>query len=112
VTTPTLAQEAVLSRIEEGGTHVFYTVEFVREIEEAFGVSVMQRLMANTGNFKGLQVEDVPENTEVEGASSHHVTSCIAASLGLSVPQFYGRGSQQRAELHVIRLYFGMESVL
>lgn len=108
---PTAAQRTVIESIQEGGTHVFYSVDFTHEIEAAFGFSrgaLVQRLRANTSDPKGLFVSGAKRNTIVEGASSHTVACAIADKLGLPYPSKIGRGSAQMAAMDAIMKHFEM----
>lgn len=102
------AEQLEIIRKVGGATHVFYTEAFGHRIEKAFGVRVLGTFTANTGEFKGLEVDDVGPNAKVTGASSHDVAETLARALGAEGAPGYmmGRGSRQRAAIQSIaRLY-------
>ena len=99
-------QLVILDMIDAGGTHAFYTPDFVYRIEAAFGFSrgaLLEEERANTGMPKGLRVEGVERGARVCGASSWNVTDAIARKLGVSYAYGYGRGTNQRRALEAIR---------
>jgi hypothetical protein len=104
----TLTQEqlTILDKIDQGGTHAFYTVEFVHEIEEAFGFkrgSLVSYERANTGDSKGLYVEGAARGARIAGASSHHIADMLATKLGVTYQHAYGRGTNQWRAMAAIR---------
>lgn len=105
-------QLALLKKISEGGTHVFYTEAFGRQIETAFGVRFVYEHRANTNDPKGLTVDGLGRNAKVMGGSSHDAAEAIAKALGAEGAPGYmmGRGSIQRAALESIRKIYDLDT--
>lgn len=108
---PTQEQAEVLHILEETGTHIWYEREFVRRLERAFDFkpdSLLEKEHANTGQFKGLEVDNVGANALVYGGSSWLLCDAIARKLGVATGSQMGRGSRQRATLANIAAYYGL----
>jgi len=98
-----MTRRGALAKMQAMGTHVFYSPAFAVEVQEAFGMEPhTQNIRANTSDPKGLFVDDVGRNTLVAGYSSHQLSTAICRHLDLKVHGYYGRGSQQRADMEVI----------
>src|SRR3990167_935196 len=97
--------------MERAGGHAYLTPDGAQKIADAFGVRItMQHVTANTGEPKGLMIDDVGPNTPVEGYSVYDLAERIAESLdGPELPRFYrmmhGRGSRSDCACETIRAH-------
>lgn len=78
--------------------HVFLTPEGAQQIAEPFGINLTpQRVKANTGAFKGLEVTGAKRGAVVTGYDARSLADLIATHEGVSYPPMFGRGSGLRA---------------
>jgi hypothetical protein len=96
--TLTEAQTIALHNLGNLFGHAFLKEAFVHDLEDAFGVkrgAWVTTERANTGQFKGLEVDDVGPNTLVRGAQAWVICDLIAEALGIAFrSDIEGRGSR------------------
>lgn len=104
----TFTKAEALVVMEEAGGHAFLWPEVGVAIGAAFGLTLTPQVRrANTGDYKGLEVEGVGRNAKVEGYSVYDLAEEIADSLPDPLDRIYrvqeGRGSRARSACEDIR---------
>jgi hypothetical protein len=99
-----------LDVLEDVGGHAYLTPDAALAIAAAFGLTIrLQRMPANTGEFKGLEVAGAKPGERIEGYAARDLAEAIAESLPDPLPRVYrileGRGSRARAACETIRAH-------
>lgn len=92
----TLAMQiAAVTKLEDGGTHVFYAPSYCEMICSPFGIKPnIHTHYVNPNDPKGLSLDS--GEMRAEGMASWDLASQIAAHLGIKRSGSLGRGSAQR----------------
>lgn len=114
-----MTKRQALEILTECGGHAYLTPGTAKNIADAFGVKItMMNKLANTGEFKGLEVADVPPNTRVKGYDADSLAVAIANSYtNPALDQFRaykwqeGRGSRHRSACQTIDAALKMEGL-
>lgn len=78
--------------------HAFLSPEGAQKIAAPFGINLTpQRVKANTGAFKGLEVAGAKRGEAVSGYDARDLAEMIATHEGVTYPPMFGRGSGLRA---------------
>lgn len=107
-----MTKQEALEYVAEG--HSMWTVEGAKEVVEAFGFEFPEGLITKWKGQKDANPNNEPKGLWLnkdepgEGVASHQLSNWMVDKFHLKVREFFGRGSQARANAQAIKEHLSL----
>lgn len=108
-----MTKQEALEYLSEG--HSMWSVETAKKVCEAFGFTLPDTLIMRWKNQKDANPDNDPKgfwlndpNKPGEGVPSFRLSNWITDKLELKVHEFFGRGTQSRANAEAIKAHLNI----